>query len=38
MKEKYPWLDPSDEQKYMSDREILEKYINLKNSCLMDRE
>ena len=28
-KEKYPWLDPSDERKYMSDREILEKYIDL---------
>ena len=25
--EKYPWLDPSDERKYMSDREILERYI-----------
>ena len=22
-KEKYPWLDPSDEREYMSDREIL---------------
>ena len=28
MGEKYPWLDDSDERKYMSDREILEKYIN----------
>ena len=25
--EKYPWLDDSDERKYMSDREIIEKYI-----------
>ena len=32
--EKYPWLDDSDERKYMSDREILEKHINLGNSCL----
>ena len=32
--ERYPWLDNSDERKYMSDREILEKYINLDNSCL----
>ena len=32
--ERYPWLDDSDERKYMSDREILEKYINLDNSCL----
>ena len=25
-KEKYLWLDPSDKRKYMTDREILEKY------------
>ena len=35
--EKYPWLDPYDERKNMTDREILEKYINLNNSCL-DKE
>ena len=35
--DKYPWLDPDDERKYMTDREILEKYINLNNSCL-DKE
>ena len=34
--EKYPWLDKSDERKYMSDREILEKYINLNNTCLTE--
>ena len=28
-KEKYPCLCPSDERKYMTDREILEKYIYL---------
>ena len=28
-KENYPWLDPSDERKYMTDKEILEKYIDL---------
>ena len=33
-KDKYPWLDDSDERKYMSDKEILDKYINLDNSCL----
>ena len=33
-KEKYPWLDDSDERKYMTDKEVLEKYINLDNSCL----
>ena len=27
--EKYPWLDDSDERKHMTDREILEKYIDL---------
>ena len=26
------WLDNSDERKYMSDREILRKYINLDNA------
>ena len=33
-KDKYPWLDNSDERKYMSDKEILDKYINLDNSSL----
>ena len=28
--EKYPWLDNSDKNKYMSDREILIKYINIR--------
>ena len=32
--EKYPWLKDTDERKYMTDREILDKYINLDNSCL----
>ena len=32
--EKYPWLDDSDERKYMSDKEIFNKYIDLENSCL----
>ena len=31
---KYPWLDPNDERKHMTDREILDKYINLNDSCL----
>ena len=34
--EKYPWLDDTDERKYMMDREIMEKYIHLKDSCLDD--
>ena len=36
--EKYPWLDDSDERMHMTDREILEKYINLDNTCLTERE
>ena len=32
--EKYPWLDKSDERKYMTDREILDKYIDMDKSCL----
>ena len=34
----YPWLDKMDERKHMSDREILEKYINLDNMCLTEEE
>ena len=37
-KEKYNWLDDKDERKYMVDREILEKYINLDNPCLTKAE
>ena len=36
--DKYPWLDPEDERRNMTDREILEKYIDLKNSCLNKKE
>ena len=36
--EKFPWLDNSDERKYMSDREILRKYINLDNTCFDRRQ
>ena len=37
-KEMYPWLDKNEERKYMADREILDNYINLDTSCLMDTE
>ena len=37
-KDKYPWLDDSNERNYMTDREILEKYINLDNLCLTESE
>ena len=30
----YPWLEDTDGRKYMTDRGILDKYINLDNSCL----
>ena len=36
--DKYPWLDPEDERRNMTDREILEKYIDLRNSCLNEEE
>ena len=38
MQEKYSWLDSSDERKYMSDRKILDKCIDLDKSCLTDKE
>ena len=34
----YPWLDPDDERRHMTDREILQKCINLNNSCLSKEE
>ena len=37
-KDKYPWLDLDDEWRYMTDKEILDKYINLDNSCLNKEE
>ena len=36
--ENYPWLDPSNERKYMTDKQILEKNIDLDKSCLMEEE
>ena len=35
---KYPWLDLDDDRRHMTDREILEKYINLNNSRLSKEE
>ena len=37
-KDRYPWLDDSNERKYMTGREILEKHIYLDNSCLTESE
>ena len=36
--ENYPWLDPSNERKYMTDKQILEKYIDLDKSCPTEKE
>ena len=36
--EKYPWLDSSDEQKYITDRKIVNKHIGLEISCLTKEE
>ena len=36
--DRYPWLDPEDERRNMTDREILEKYGDLRNSCLNKEE
>ena len=35
---KFPWLDNTDKRKYMTDREILDKYVNLDKSCLTKAE
>ena len=37
-KDKYPWLDDSDERNHMTDKEILDKYIDLDSSCLTESE
>ena len=36
--DRYPWLDPDDERRHMTDKEILDKYINLDNSSLSEKE
>ena len=38
LERKYPWVDPDDNQRHMTDREILEKYINLDNPRLNEEE
>ena len=34
----YPWLDPDDERRHMTDKEILDKYTHLDDSCLSEEE
>ena len=31
--ESYPWLESNNERKYMTDQEILDKYLDLESSC-----
>ena len=38
LEENYPWLDSSDKRKYMTDQEIMDKYIDLEKSCLTKQE
>ena len=37
-KDRYPWLDENDEIKHMTDKEILERHINLDDSCLTESQ
>ena len=37
-KEKYPWLDDKDERKYITNKKIIDIYINLDNTCLPKAE
>ena len=36
--ESYPWLDPSNERKYLTDQEILDIYMGLERSCVTKEE
>ena len=36
--DKYPWLDQDSERRCMTDKEILDKYIDLDKSCLNKEE
>ena len=38
MKEQCPWLEPGNERRNMSDREILDRHIELDKSCLIYSE
>ena len=38
LEENYPWLDSSDERKYITDQEIVDKYIDLESMCLTKEE
>ena len=34
----YPWLDPTDPRRSMTDEEIIHKYVDLSNSCLNKKD
>ena len=36
--DKYPWLDPEDPRRNMTDEEILDTYVDLSKSCLTDSQ
>ena len=36
--DKYEWLDQDDERRHMTEKEILDKYIDLDKSCLNKEE
>ena len=38
LEDRYPWLDPDDGHRHMTDKEIVDKYIDLDNSCLSKEE
>ena len=38
LKDKYPWLDQDSERRHTTDKEILDKYIDLNQSCLGKEE
>ena len=38
LEDKYPWLDEDGERRHMTDKEILDKYIDLDKSCLNKEE
>ena len=38
LKDKYPWLDQDNKRRHMMDRESLDKYIDLDQSCLSKKE
>ena len=37
-KDNHPWLDPDDKRRHMTDKVILEKYVNLDDSCLSKKK